>query len=207
MSKSAKFWDKQAQKYSNSPIADESSYQRKLQETQRLFSKNMRVLEFGCGTGTTAIHHASHVLHIDAIDISENMLTIGRQRARDAGVSNILFKRDSLVEFETVPESYDVVLGLSILHLLSDRSETLKKVVQVLKPGGVFVSSTACLGDSYMRHIKWIAGIARPLGLMPEFHVLKEQELVDEIAHTGLTIDRRWHHGKSVKVAFIVASK
>lgn len=207
MSDSDRFWDKQADKYSKSPIADEEAYKRKLKETQSLFSEDMSVLEFGCGTGTTAVHHAGQVKHIDAIDISENMLAIGRRRAEDAGVKNILFKRCTLLEFDAEPASYDVVLGLSILHLLPNRSETLDKVVRLLKPGGFFVSSTACLGDSLMRHIKLIAPIASRLGLMPEFHVLKQQDLVAEITRTGLHIDQHWHHGDKVKVAFIIASK
>ena len=39
----------------------------------------MRIVEFGCGTGTTAVHHTPHVQHIDAIDISAKMLEIERQ--------------------------------------------------------------------------------------------------------------------------------
>ncbi len=207
MSKSEKFWDKSAEKYSKSAIADEISYQRKLQETQSLLSEEMNVLEFGCGTGTTALHHASHVKHIDAIDISENMLTIGREKAKQAGVDNIRFKRCTLTELDAQPASYDVVLGLSILHLLPDRLETLNQVVHFLKPGGIFVSSTACLGDSFIRHMKLVAPIAKLLGLMPDFYVVKEQDLLSEISGTGLRVDQNWHHGGTVKVAFIVASK
>ena len=59
----------------------------------------MRIVEFGCGTGTTAVHHAPHVQHIDAIDISENMLEIGRGKARQAGVDNLTFTRGTLTEF------------------------------------------------------------------------------------------------------------
>lgn len=207
MSRSDHFWDKQAEKYSKSPIADEAAYQRKLKETQSLFSSDMRVLEFGCGTGTTAVHHAGYVKHIDAIDISENMLAIGRQRALDAGVENVEFKCSDLVELDAEPASYEAVLGLSILHLLPNRTETLDRVAQLLKPGGVFVSSTACLGDSFIRHIRLIAPIAKILGLMPEFYILKEQELIAELHHAGFQIDQQWHHGGSVKVAFIIAEK
>ena len=57
MSKSDKFWDKTADKYSKKAVPDEEKYQQKLAETQEFLSEDMHVLEFGCGTGTTAIHH------------------------------------------------------------------------------------------------------------------------------------------------------
>ena len=66
-----------------------------------------------------------------------------------------------------IPEqSLDAVLGMSILHLLENKEETITKVFKMLKPGGVFVTSTACIGDS-MRFFKAVAPIGRFLGLMP----------------------------------------
>ena len=58
MNQSAKFWDKIAERYSRRPIADEAAYHRKLQVTREYFHPDMQVLEFGCGTGSTAIEHA-----------------------------------------------------------------------------------------------------------------------------------------------------
>ena len=99
MSKSEKFWNKMAERYAKSTVSDEAIYQRKLAETQSFFTPTMRIVEFGCGTGTTAIHHARHVRHIDAIDISENMLEIGRGKTEEAGIDNITFTRGTLAEF------------------------------------------------------------------------------------------------------------
>lgn len=81
----------------------------------------MRILEFGCGTGATAIQHARHVQHVDAIDISQNMLEIGRDKSAEAGIGNITFTRATLNEFNAEPESLDAILGLNVIHLLPDR--------------------------------------------------------------------------------------
>ena len=70
MEYSAKFWDKIADQYSKESIADEAAYQKKLQVTQEYLKPHMEVLEFGCGTGSTAIIHAPYVKHIRAIDYS-----------------------------------------------------------------------------------------------------------------------------------------
>lgn len=207
MSDSQKFWDKMAARYEKSSVSDEAAYQRKLAETQSFFRSNMRVAEFGCGTGTTAIHHAPQVQHIDAIDISQNMIEIGREKARNAGVDNITFTRGTLAEFNAEDASFDAVLGLSVIHLLPDRDDVIAEVVRILKPGGIFVSSTACLGDSYIRLIKLVAPLGKMLGFMPDFFVLSQADLIAEITGAGFEIERQWQHGKTVDIVFIIARK
>ena len=78
----AKFWDWIAERYARTPVADEASYKKKLQITQDYLRPGMEVLEFGCGTGSTALIHAPHVKHIHAIDISSRD---DRNRARQGG--------------------------------------------------------------------------------------------------------------------------
>lgn len=207
MVKSDKFWDKSAEKYSKSPISDETTYRRKLTETQYFLAPEMRILEFGCGTGMTAIYHAPNVHHIDAIDISKNMIDIGRRKARDAGIENINFTLGTLKDFNADTASYDVVLGLNVIHLLPDRQIVIPEVARILKPGGIFVSSTACLGNSYLRFIKLIVPIAKLLGLMPDVFVLTEIELRQELENAGFAIESQWHHGVDDIHVFMVASK
>ena len=207
MAESDKFWDKTAERYAKSPVSDEATYQKKLAETQSFFTPNMGVLEFGCGTGTTAIHHAPHVQHIDATDISENMLEIGRGKAREAGVENITFTRGTLTEFNAETGGLDAVLGLNVIHLLPDRQVVIAEVVRILKPGGIFVSSTVCLGNSYLRFIKLAVPFGKLLGLMPDVFVLTEAELAVEFTKAGFVIERQWHHGKNGIAVFMVARK
>lgn len=207
MVKSDKFWDSSAEKYAKSPVSDEATYQRKLKETQSFFASDMRVLEFGCGTGTTAVYHAPHVQHIDVIDISNNMLEIGREKVRDAGVENVSLTLGTLTEFNAEAASYDVVLGLNVLHLLPDRQAVIAEVARILKPGGIFVSSTGCLGDSYLRFIKFIVPIAKKLSLMPDVFVLTEAELADEVKNAGFEIESQWHHGINNINVFMIARK
>ena len=207
MSSPEKFWDKKAEGYAKSAVSDEASYRRKLTETQDFLDPGMRVIEFGCGTGTTAIHHAPYVQHIDAIDISENMLSIARRKAQEAGIDNITFTRGTLSEFRAEDESFDAVLGLNVIHLLPDRQSALAEVARILKPNGIFVSSTVCLGHSNLRFIKLINPLAKLLGLMPDVFVLTEEQLADEVTRAGLTIERQWHHGKKGIAVFMIARK
>lgn len=203
----AKYWNKVAEKYASRPVADEAAYQRKLSATRSYLTPEMRILEFGCGSGATAVHHAPHVQHIDAIDISENMLQIGRGKATQAGVDNITFSCGTLAEFGADDASYDCVLGLNILHLLPDWQATISEVVRILKPGGFFVSSTVCLGNSPLRMIKIAVPLGKLFGLMPDLFIITEQQLTSEIADAGFTIERHWHHAKRGIAVFIIARK
>ncbi len=115
MNTDTKFWDKIADKYSKQPIADEASYQKKLKLTQNYFKPDMSILEFGCGTGGTAIIHAPYVKHIRAIDISSAMIKIAQDKAKAQNIENITFEQLTIEELEAEDCSYDVVLGLSIL--------------------------------------------------------------------------------------------
>ena len=154
-----RFWDRLAQKYATDPISDEAAYQKKLEITRQHFTPDSDVLEFGCGTGMTAVSHAPHVKHIHATDLSGEMLEIARGRAVEAGVGNISFERVGFEDIDAAPGRFDVVLGLSILHLLEDRDAAIARVHSLLKPGGVFISSTACLGEKM-----WFFSLIAPIG-------------------------------------------
>ncbi|BAY86318.1 methyltransferase [Calothrix parasitica NIES-267] len=213
MNRSAKFWDKIAEKYSKDPIADEAAYQKKLQVTQEYLKPDMEVLEFGCGTGGTAIIHAPYVKHIHAIDFSSSMIEIARRKAEIENIKNITFEQSTIDDLNLSDSSLDVVLGMGILHLLDDKEKVIRKVYQMLKPGGIFVSSTACLGDS-MKWFKFIAPIAIFFGLIPLVKVFTAKQLEDSLINNGFIIDYKWQPSKLVKkgafklkAIFIVAKK
>ena len=205
MGDAARFWDRIAERYSKKPVADEASYQRKLEVTRGYFRPDTEVFEFGCGTGSTAISHAPHVRRIHAIDISSKMIEIARAKADRANVENITFERSTIEQALIPDESFDVVLGLSILHLLEDKEAAMIKVHRILRPGGIFVTSTSCIGDT-LRFFKLIAPIGRFLGVMPLLNIFTTDELVTSMTDAGFEIDHRWQPGRG-KAVFMVAKK
>lgn len=206
MNQSAKFWDKIAERYSRRPIADEAAYRKKLQVTREYLRPDMQVLEFGCGTGSTAIEHAPYVNHIQAIDISSKMIDIARTKAAAKSVANITFEQATIDEFSVPDQSLDAVLGLSILHLLDNREDVIARVYRMLKRDGVFVTSTICLGDTMMRLFALVVPLGRFFGLMPLVRVFTAKELVTSLTDAGFQIDYQWQPGND-KAAFIVAKK
>lgn len=204
MKEPREFWNKLAPRYAKSPIRDEQTFQKKLEITQTYFQPDWSVLEFGCGTGSTAIIHAPHVQHILATDISDKMLAIAEQKTNDAGINNISYRQGTLDSLALEPGSFDAVLGLNILHLLPDLDAVVTRVHEVLKPGGIFVSSTALIGDISLLWRMLIPGM-QLLGFAPYVNRFSKQELITKMTDAGFSIDREWQPAKGS--IFIVARK
>ena len=209
--KNSKIWNRFADDYSKSPIKDEVSYQKKLEITREYLTTSSNVLEFGCGTGGTAILHSPYVRKIRAIDLSSRMIEIAQEKADAANVENVAFECTGIDSLSAnhgdgdESESYDMILAMSILHLLPNKDEILGKVHQLLKPGGYFVSSTSCLGD-FARFLGWIAPLGNWLGLLPSLNIFSKAELLQSMEEAGFDIEREFHPEKN-KAVFLVARK
>ncbi|GAV20432.1 putative methyltransferase YcgJ [Mariprofundus micogutta] len=206
MDQSVKFWDKIAEKYSKQPVADEVSYQKKLKVTQAYFKSDMQVLELGCGTGSTAIVHAPFVEHIRAVDVSPNMIEIAKRKAEAKQIANITFEVSAVESLNVVDESMDVVMAHSLLHLLEGKEAVIARIFEMLKPGGLFVSSTMCMNDA-MWFLKPVIPMMRLFGKAPEVvRFFSAKQLLKSVTDAGFEINYKWHPGKT-KAVFIVAKK
>ena len=205
MAHSARFWDMFAKRYSKQPIADEAAYQKKLQVTREYFQPDMEVFEFGCGTGSTALLHAPYVKHIRAIDVSSKMIEIAQAKADAGNIKNAAFECSAIDGFSTPDQSLDAVLGLNILHLLENKEEIIAKVHKMLRPGGIFITSTACIADMRML-FRIIAPVGSFLHVIPLVKIFSARELQNSLTDAGFQIDYQWQPGKN-KAVFIVAKK
>lgn len=205
MDPSMKFWNRFAKRYSKSPIANEEAYQKKLKVTREYFDSDSEILELGCGTGSTAILHAPYVKHIRAVDFSSQMIAIAQGKIDAEKIENITFEQATVDELNVPDQSLDAVLALSLLHLLENREEAIAKVHKMLKPGGFFVTSTACLGD-FIGFFKFIFPAGQFLGLIPMVKIFTTEELIQSLTDAGFAIEYQWQPGKKDAV-FIVAKK
>jgi ubiquinone/menaquinone biosynthesis C-methylase UbiE len=205
--KTAKLWDRFAAGYAKGSIDDVESYQTKLKVTQDRYLKSyMKVVEIGCGTGGTSILHAPRVQHILATDVSSKMLEFAQQNAKEAGIRNVEFRQASVDQLELPAQSQDVVLALSILHLLPNRPEAFKKVHNWLKPGGVFVTSTICLGGSAANSflVRRAMSLGTWCGFIPEVDTgLTRAQLSEEMKQAGFDIDYEWQPNPKAAVFLV----
>ena len=108
---------------------------------KRLLAKHApagaRVLEYGCGRGSSALFLAEKAAIVSAIDISETGLELAMQEARSGGVS-IEFRLMNAEKLEFSEDTFDLVCGSAILHHL-DLDRAFEEVSRVLKPGGAAI--------------------------------------------------------------------
>jgi len=201
-----KFWNKHAEGYSKKPVPNEEVYQKKLAMTQQFFNKEMSVLEFGCGTGSTALIHAPYVKSYLAVDVSDKMIEIAEAKLADTQIDNLEFKVSAIEDFNFIKDSFDAVLGLSILHLLDAPQVTIKQAFDLLKPGGIFVSSSPDL-SGWMRIFQSLWPIGVWLGFIPKIQFFSHATLVSYMQEAGFVIEKHWIPEQSKRTSFIIARK
>ncbi|WP_048648174.1 class I SAM-dependent methyltransferase [Nitratireductor soli] len=191
----ARFWDRTSRRYARSAVADAAGYERTLERTAALLGADDRVLELGCGTGTTALRLAGGVRRYLATDISAKMIGIaeGRSSASGGGPAPA-FRVATAEELATEAERFDAVLGFNYLHLVRDLAGTLRSIHALLAEEGIFVSKTPCLRDMNPL-LRWVLLPAmRAVGMAPHVTVFRLEELHAHLEEAGFEIRAvEWH--------------
>jgi 2-polyprenyl-3-methyl-5-hydroxy-6-metoxy-1,4-benzoquinol methylase len=145
------------------------------------------------------------VKEITATDISPEMLRIAKEKAAAADIDNVMFELWDVDADPILGSDYDVVMAHSILHLVEDLPGAIEKSHAMLKPGGILVSSTGCLGDKmgYLRPVLWFMKL---IGKAPPVAFLKATELEKDLQAAGLQTVHRWHPKGDVAL-FIISRK
>ena len=97
------------------------------------------VVDLGCGTGLFAIAAAGRFGRVIAVDVSEAMLEVARNRAAAAGTDNIDFVRAGFLSYRHPGPPADAVYSRNALHHLPDfwKALALERIAGMLRPGGM----------------------------------------------------------------------
>ncbi|WP_373355519.1 class I SAM-dependent methyltransferase [Pseudoroseicyclus sp. CXY001] len=196
MADAEKFWDWTSARYARSPVSDPGAWHRKLDAIASRAGPEGRLLEFGAGTGSSALMLAPRVGSILSTDISGKMIEIARAKAREAegGAANVTFRQATLSEVTEGP--FDGIVGLNILHLLKDWRGALAQARRLLVPGGFLALSTATIGDH-----PWPlrAGIRAGAGLrlLPPLALFTIAEERAALSDAGFRITEEWQPRKN----------
>lgn len=205
MNKSEKFWDRAANTYDQEEKKDEQTTLKIIEKTKKYLKISDVVLDYGCGTGTIDIEIAGHVNEIHAIDISSKMIDLAKRKTDERKIENIDYAQTTIHDERFKKESFDVILAFTILHLVEDLPEVIRRISEILKPGGLFISVTPCMGEK--RLLSTVLSLGSKIGLIPSIKSFKFPELENSIANRKLRIieTERLHH--SSPIYFIAAKK
>jgi len=208
MSTDPAFWDRLAEKYAAQPVADPAAFDRKIAVMVSHLRPDSVVLDVGCGTGSLALRLAPSAGHVHGLDLSPEMIRIARGKAAAAGAPPVTFHIGPFDDsFTALPDgSVDLLSACSLLHLVDDRAAALARAVRLLKPGGVFVTSTVCLGETWIPYGPMIT-VARWLGKAPEVTIFKKATLAEDLRRAGLVDVEAPDVGAKAEIAFFVAKR
>jgi len=103
----------------------------------RLPARCGAALEIGCGTGAFARLLARRADRVVAVDLSPEMIRVARERSRDC--PNIDFRVADVTDWAWPVGQFDCIATIAMLHHLPF-AETLARMRDALKPGGVLVA-------------------------------------------------------------------
>lgn len=103
-------------------------------------TKGLKVLDLGCGDGTTALPAAQLGAEVLGIDIARNLVEAGNRSAARLGLMNCTFQEGDASELQHLPDqSFDLVLSIFGAMFASKPFEVAKEMVRVTRPGGRIV--------------------------------------------------------------------
>jgi len=103
-------------------------------------TKDLKVLDLGCGDGTTALPAAKLGADVLGIDIAPNLVEAGNRRAAEHGLTNLKFEEGDASNLEQVPDkSFDLVVSIFGAMFAPKPVEVAKEMVRVTRSGGRIV--------------------------------------------------------------------
>lgn len=111
-------------------------------------SKGMKVLDLGCGDGTTAIPEAKLGADVLGVDIASNLVEAGQARAKAEGLTNIHFQQGDATNLEGLKDnSFDLVVTIFGAMFAPKPFDVAKEVVRVTRSGGRIIMGNWIPGD------------------------------------------------------------
>lgn len=201
------FWDKISKDYDKqADYKYGETYSKTIELTKKYLSNTDIVFDYGCGTGITTVELSSCVDKIHAIDISENMIGVANNKTHKKNITNIQFEVTSIFNEKIEKNNYDVVLAFNILYFIKDIDKVIQRINELLKPNGIFISVTDCLGEKKTPMII-IQSLLSRMGLLPYMKKYKISALEEKVQKGDFSIIETSNLYKSPPNYYIVARK
>ena len=100
----------------------------------------LKVLDLGCGDGTTALPAAKLGADVLGVDIARNLVEAGNRRAQEEGLTNLRFQEGDATDLAGLPDkTFDLVVSIFGAMFAPKPFDVAKEMVRVTRPGGRIV--------------------------------------------------------------------
>jgi SAM-dependent methyltransferase len=100
----------------------------------------MKVLDLGCGDGTTALPEARTGADVLGVDIARNLVDVGNTRARAEGLTNLRFQQGDATNLSELPDrGFDLVVSIFGVMFAPKPFDVAREMVRVARPGARIV--------------------------------------------------------------------
>ncbi len=175
------------------------------------------VLDLGSGGGIDVLLSARRVGptgHAYGLDMTDEMLALASDNAREAGVTNVTFLKGEIEQIPLPDASVDVIISNCVINLSGDKARVLREAFRVLRPGGRFAVSDVVIRGEVPADVRrsmelWVGCVAGALEETTFHRLLAEAGFVetsieptriyryedarDFLAGAGLDADRLAH--------------
>ncbi len=111
----------------------------------------IKVLDLGCGDGTTAIPSAQIGAEVTGVDISRNLVAAGNKRIEELGLNNIRIQQGDAMDLSDIESrSFDMVVSIFGAMFAPRPQDVVSEMVRVVKKGGKIVMGNWIPGDPTM---------------------------------------------------------
>ena len=158
-------------------------------------TKGLKLLDLGCGDGTTALPAAKLGAEVIGVDIASNLVEAGNQRAAELALTNCKFQEGDASNLAELPDhSFDLVLSLFGAMFAPRPFDVAKEMVRVTRPGGRII-----MGNWIPNHPTLVAQILKisaqyspppPEGFVSPITWGVENNVLERFAGAGVTAEK-----------------
>jgi ubiquinone/menaquinone biosynthesis C-methylase UbiE len=111
-------------------------------------TQGLKVLDLGCGDGTTALPQAKLGADVLGVDIAKNLVEAGNRRAKEQGLANCRFQEGDACDLHELKDhSFDLVVSIFGAMFAPNPFAVAKEMVRVTLPGGQIIMGNWIPGD------------------------------------------------------------
>src|SRR6186713_2516929 len=155
----------------------------------------LRVLDLGCGDGTTALPAARRGADVLGVDIARNLVEAGNRRAQAEGLANCRFQQGDATNLgELADRSFDLVVSIFGAMFAPKPFDVAREMVRVARPGGRIVMGNWIPGDptlvAQILKISSAYSPPPPEGFISPMTWGIESNVIERFAAAGIPADR-----------------